>query len=236
MKKIDFKTLSKERLETMRAAGAEVRECYRVLEKAGLNVVGEVLKGQGTFYEWDHYPEGDIYDNETHSQYYYHSHRPEGGEHGHFHLFVRDDGIPKHIAPVPHEPDESWPTGDDIICHLGALAMEKRGYPIRLFTTNRWVTGENWYKAEDVIELLDLFLIDHAEQSWPTNRWVTAMAALFHPQICELLRERDRAVDAWREKQPDTDVYEDRDLELTSAIDIDVDKQIRQVEKALARF
>ena len=175
-------------------------------------------------------------DNETHSQYYYHSHRPEGGEHGHFHLFVRDDGIPKHIAPVPHEPEESWPTGDDIICHLGALAMEKRGYPIRLFTTNRWVTGENWYKAEDVIELLDLFLIDHAEQSWPTNRWVTAMAALFHPQICELLRERDRAVDAWREKHPDTDVYEDRDLELTSAIDIDVDKQIRQVEKALARF
>jgi hypothetical protein len=233
--KIDFNALPKERLEKMRAAGDEIRECYRVLVKAGLNVVGEVLKGQGTFYEWDHYPEGDVYDNETHAQYYYHSHRPEDGEHGHFHLFVRDDGIPEHISPIPYDPEEPWPTGDDAICHLFALAMEKRGFPIRMFTTNRWVTGENWYAGEDVIELLDHFVIDHADPSWPTNRWITAMASLFYPQACQLIRDRDRKIEEWRRKEPDEDVFEDRDLEITSITAIDVDKQIRQIDKALAR-
>jgi hypothetical protein len=233
--KLDFNALPTERLEKMRTAGAEIRECYRVLEKGGLNVVGEVLKGQGTFYEWDHYPEGDVYDGETHAQYYYHSHRPEDGEHGHFHFFIRDDGIPEHIAPVAHEPEEPWPTGDDIICHLVALAMDKHGYPLRMFTTNRWVTGENWYTAEDVIDLLDRFVIDHADPSWPTNRWLTALTVLFYPQICRLIRERDTKIEAWLRKHPDDDVFEDRDLEVTSIADIDVDKQLRQIEKALAR-
>ena len=38
MAKIDFKALPTERLEKMRAAGAEIRECYRVLEKGGLSI------------------------------------------------------------------------------------------------------------------------------------------------------------------------------------------------------
>ncbi|HNH52809.1 MAG TPA: hypothetical protein PLL07_10365, partial [Nitrosomonas sp.] len=46
-----FSQLSREQLERMAEAGAQIIECYRVLQKAGLNVVGEVLKGQGEFYE-----------------------------------------------------------------------------------------------------------------------------------------------------------------------------------------
>ena len=72
---VNFSELPKVRLERMRSAGEEALECYRVLSKAGANVVGELLKGEGKFYEWNHYPDGDIYDNETHSQYYYHAHR-----------------------------------------------------------------------------------------------------------------------------------------------------------------
>ena len=41
-------------LRKMIKAGDRISECYRVLEKGGLNIVGEVLKDQGTFYELDH--------------------------------------------------------------------------------------------------------------------------------------------------------------------------------------
>jgi hypothetical protein len=70
-------------------AGEEALECRRVLAKAGLNLVGEVLRGQGTFYQFNHYPEGDVYDRDSHAQYYYHAHRGVEGEHGHFHTFLR---------------------------------------------------------------------------------------------------------------------------------------------------
>lgn len=228
-----FDTLPRERLERMLAAGEDIQECYRVLEKAGANVVGEILKGQGTFYEWDHYPEGDVYDDETHSQYYYHSHRPEEGEHGHFHTFMRLKGIPKDIQPVDHPGADEWPKDDDVICHLIAISMEKRGFPTHLFSTNRWVTGENWYKAEDVIALLDLFLMDHAYPSWPANRWITGMITLFYPQICRLLEERDKKVGQWQTEHPHEDAFEDRDLEITSIVPISVSQQIKQVKKAL---
>jgi len=72
------------RLETMAEAGTRILESYRVLRKGGLNIVGEVLRDQGTFYEFEHYPKDDVFDDETHCQYYYHAHRPEAGEHGAF--------------------------------------------------------------------------------------------------------------------------------------------------------
>ena len=90
--------LPREGLERMRAAGEEIRKCYRVLDKAGLNIVGEILRGQGTFYENEHYPADDVFDGETHSQYYYHAHRGPMAEHGHFHTFLRAAGMP---APSP---------------------------------------------------------------------------------------------------------------------------------------
>ena len=59
----DFKALPRERLERMEAAGAEVLECYRVLRKTNDNIVGEVLRHQGTFYQWQHYPSGDVFES-----------------------------------------------------------------------------------------------------------------------------------------------------------------------------
>ena len=230
-----FDDLSQERLEKMAAAGAEVMECYRVLEKASANVVGEVIANQGTFYEWDHYPDGDVFDHDSHSQHYYHSHRPEEGEHGHFHLFMRREAIPDRMTHRPYGSTGEWPTGDDIICHLIAIAMEPKGYPTHLFTTNRWVTGEIWYRSADVIELLDRFEIDHTYPSWAANRWITAMVALYQPQIAQLLIERDVVIDAWAESH-DGDVLEDRDLEVTSKVSLDIKHQIKQINKALKKF
>lgn len=232
----DFSLIAPKELEAMAAAADEVADCMRVLHKTGDNIVGEVLRDQGTFYEWNHYPSGDVYDHVTHAQYYYHAHPKEErpGEHGHFHTFLRPKGMPPGISPAPI-PDAPLPEGEnEALSHLVAISMDPAGLPIRLFTTNRWVTGEVWYAARDVGVMIDLFAIDHARPSWPVNRWITAMLALFRPQIADLLDGRDKAVAEWAAAHPEVDVYEDRNLEVTSMLDISVEDQAGRIEAALA--
>jgi hypothetical protein len=234
---IDYDALSTERLEAMAEAAEEVINCHRVLAKTGDNLVGELLRDVETFFEWDHYPDGDIYDTETHSQFYYHAH-PEDerpGEHGHFHTFLRPDGMPKGIKPakVPdYEPKED---PDDELCHLIAISMDKFGVPIRLFTVNRWVSADVWYDAEDVITFLDYFEMDLAQPSWPLNRWITGMVQLFHPQIAALIRARDAKVAEWQAAHPDVNVFTDEALETTSLTEIKIDDHVRKITAALEK-
>ncbi len=112
--------------------------------------------------------------------------------------------------------------------------MTREGMPDRLFTTNRWVTGETWYAADDVIALLDRFEIDLADPSWPLNQWISAMLVLFRPQIEQLIRERDRAVEAWQTRHPERDVYEDRELEVTSSRSISLGHQLELLDRLAA--
>jgi len=233
---VEFSELSTEALEEMAEAGQEIFEIHRLLSKTGDNIVGELLKNQGTFYEWDHYPPGDVYDRETHAQYYYHAHAVDQrfeGEHGHFHTFLRPKGMPQDVKPakVPGyvKPDDP----DDALSHLIAISMTPAGFPFRLFTTNRWITGEVWYGGEDVCRLLPLFLIDHTQPSWPVNRWISAMIRLYRPQIEELVHARDRTIAAAMERSPEVNIFEDRSLEVTSYLDIDLEKQVHAVAAAL---
>ena len=230
----DLAQLPRARLEAMRAAGAEVLECLRVLDKGGVDLVSEVLRGQGTFYELEHYPTDDVFDRESHAQYYYHAHRG-AAEHGHFHTFLRAPGMPAGVAPVEYSGAEVWPGGDDAISHLIAISMDAFGRPIGLFAVNRWVSAEAWYPAEDVIRMLDRFAIDHAFPSWPVNRWIGAMLQLFRPQVEALVRHRDAVVETWRRAHPDADVFEDRRLDVTGEFVISIDAQIAAVAAALAR-
>lgn len=227
----DLQRLPRARLEAMRAAGAEILECQRVLDKAGLDLVSEVLRGQGTFYELEHYPVDDVIDRDTQAQYYYHAHRG-APEHGHFHTFLRAPGMPQGVAPVAYSGAQVWPSGDEAISHLIAISMDAYGRPISLFAVNRWVSGETWYPAEDVIRMLDRFAMDHAFPSWPVNRWLGAMLQLFRPQVEVLLRHRDAVVDAWRIARPEHDVFEDRALEVTGEFAISVDAQLAAVAAA----
>jgi len=225
-----------DRAESMKQAADAVEECELAVKKGDSNIVAEVLRGQGTFTEWNHYPKGDVYDRETHGQYYYHAHPSQlrAGEHGHFHTFLRHKGMPKGVKPAPMTSTVKRPLGKDALTHLIGISMDKRGYPIQLFSVNRWVTGETWYKAEDVIALLDLFDITHAVPSWPTNRWVGAMINLFRPQLEWLIRERDEAIRVWQAGNPDDEavVYEDKKLEVTSVLDISVEAQVKLVRAA----
>ena len=250
----DFQRLGERDLSAMVEAGHEVRNCIRVLAKTGDNLVGEILRLSDNFYEWDHYPQGDVIDAETHSQFYYHAHVEEErgpDEHGHFHTFLRAKGMPPGLAPVPESrllaaggksgaavsASRSRAVAENRPCHLVAIAMDAAGLPIRLFTTNRWVTGDDWYRADDVKAMLDRYMVDIVHPSWAVNRWIGAMLRLFRPQILALLDARDRTIVAWQRRHGDNhDVFEDRALDVTSCIDIDIEKQIAVAERALEQI
>lgn len=225
--------LPKTTLVTLANAGTQVRESMRVLEKAGLNLVGECLKGQADFYELNHYPEDDVYDADSGSQYYFHTHRGLKGEYGHFHTFLRAPGMTASMIPVNNTGSEVWPSGEDVLSHLICISMNQNGEPVGLFTTNRWVTDETWYPADAVIKMLEVFAVDHAFPNLAVNHWISAMFRLYQFEMAELLLERDRTVNKWRIAHPGQDVFEDRNLEVTSFITIDVDQKIDEIQRAL---
>jgi len=215
------------RLRAMLMAGAEVLECRRVLERGGINLVSEVLRGQGEFVEYEHYPKNDVYDSGSRAQYYYHAHRAD--EHGHFHTFLRVGASPENGDDSPVV-DGSDP-GEAV--HLIGISMDAYGWPISLFAANRWVCGGAWLPAAEVITLLPRFRIDHAYPSWPVNRWIGAMMVLFRPHIEALVTHRDAVIDGWARTHPERDVFEDRELEVTGYLPISVEETIRQA-RALA--
>ena len=233
-------------IEPMVAAATVIADCRRELAARDRDILGEVMAREATVSEWRHYPDGDVYDPKSHAQYFYHVHPVIGRpvrEHGHFHTFLRAEGMPAGTAPlilpevavadVPALPPQAPPLkrgSREEVSHLVAIAVDCRGEPIRLFTTNRWVTGETWYRAEDVIRMLDRFAITEVEPSETLNRWVCAMLRLFRPQIAALLRMRDETVMAWRRRRR-TQVFEDPALEITSSLEISLDAQLAFLDR-----
>ena len=223
-------------LNDMYEAAAEVLNCQRILAKTGDNVVSEVLRHEGSFYFWNHYPAGDVYDPETHSQYYYHAHPDDQrveGEHGHFHTFLRPHKAGLDLRPAPLEDADPSKVAPDHVTHLVGVSMNRTGSVVRLFTTNRWVTGETWYHADDAIQLIDRFVVDHARPSWATNRWLTGVLRLYRPHIAELLRRRDACIAEHAAAQPEVNVYEDRSLEVTSELWTTLEDMVVEVEDAM---
>ena len=202
----------------MALAGHELIRAERALARQGFNVVARLLRDEGTFYEWDHYPAGDVCDRATGAQYFYHAHsvdeRPVG-EHGHFHCFLRM----ARAGPLHH---------------LVAVAMDDRGRPNRLFTVNRWVTDDSWIDAARAIGLLDRFHLDEARPSRWVNRWLEALLRLFRPEIETLLRRRDRRLTDWRRRHPGVDALTDRRLATLSETAISVDARIEELSRSLA--
>jgi hypothetical protein len=232
-------------IEQMASAAAVIGDCRRELAARNRHIVSEVL-ADTLASEWRHYPAGEVYDPKSHAQYFYHAHPANGrpaGEHGHFHTFLRADGMPDGTAPlilpeiavanVPALPPQAPPLKHgtrEEVSHLVAIAVDLRGEPIRLFTTNRWVTGETWYRADDVIRMLDRFAIFGFGPSETLNRWISATLRLFRPQIAALLRTRDDNVMAWRRRHR-TYVFEDPALEVTSSVDISIETQLAFLDR-----
>jgi hypothetical protein len=147
---------------------------------------------------------------------------------------MRGGGMPAGVKPAPLPDFEPKPAPDDLVCHLVAVSMDRNGWPVGLFTTNRWVTGETWHAAEDVTAMLDGFDMKVDRPSWAVNRWLSGMLRLFRPQIEELLQQRDARIREWQAAHPEANAYEDRGLEVTSQLPIDVEAQVRALEQRLA--
>jgi hypothetical protein len=225
----DAAALPARRLIEMDWAGRRFIDARMELLRMGRTIVDEVAGER--IDSFCHYPRGDVYDFHSHSQFYFHIHRED--EHGHFHTFLRPRGMPIHLQPA--DPSEHRPPGDnDALSHLIAIAVDHRGEPVSLFTTNRWVTAETWYRAADVCAMLPCFRVDHDRPSLVLNCWVTAAVELFRPQIEQLLFARDAMIDRCRHRLAGIPVFEDRDLEVTSRMAIDVDDQLDRIRHALA--
>ena len=228
------------------AAATTIRECRRLLAASGTTLAREAVGRTGEIGEWRHYPEGDAYDPVSHAQYFYHRHpagEPPAGEHGHFHLFLRAEGMPRGMMPLllpeaaiafSHTPPQAAPTkrgAHDEVSHLVGIALDDSGEAWRLFTTNRWVTGETWYRAEDVVRMLERFTLDRAEPASIVGRWIAAIVRLYQPEIAMLLRKRDEAVMDPRRRRRKIEVFEDPRIEITSSLAIDVDARLAAVDR-----
>jgi hypothetical protein len=229
------------------SAAAVIRGCRSELAARGSNILREAVGRSGEAEDWRHYPPGDGYDLISHAQYFFHRHPSvsDTAEQGHFHLFLRAEGMPvgaqplllpeaaiaKEHLPTPPQAAPSKRGARDEVSHLVAIAVDAAGEPVRLFTTNRWVTGETWYRAEDVVRMLDRFSLDAGEPTSFVNFWLTAMVRLYQPEIAMLLRERDRmAMDPIRRRRR-IDVFEDPKLEITSSLDIDLEARLAAVDR-----
>ncbi len=202
----------------MLTAAERINNCYQQLGES--NVVYPLLQDSQAIQIWQHYPQGDVKDLKHHTQYYFHSHPSKDQdrlkEHGHFHLFFRQDLIPKSAKPIAVSPKYQESNGKkDRLVHVAAIAMNEYGKPTGLFTVNHWVVYGLWYKADVLIPLLDRFIVDIPASALAiTNTWITAMMELFQPFVAELLIKRDEVIADFASDN----VFDDRNLEITSLL------------------
>jgi hypothetical protein len=205
------------------------------LRQGGGSLFTALAGAPAEFLPGEHYPAGEVWDAETHAQYFYHAH-PEGerapGEHGHFHLFLGQAGMPPEMAPLVLPEMGLAPLsrrterGDPgthrsmrdrgVFSHLIGMSIDPHGRPVQLFTTNRWVTGETWYRAEDVMRMLDRFDFAVATATL-ADRWLAAVLRVLKPAVVELILARDGAIMDWRRRRSrQLHVFDDRRLEIVS--------------------
>jgi hypothetical protein len=181
----------------------------------GSSLALAALAGARQFVELQHYPLRDASDAKSGTRFYYHAHRRDAPEHGHFHLFAYG------------------PDGRSDFMHLAALSLDHQGQPTQWFTTNQWVTAERWAPADEVIAALDRFRVETKGRLAPVARWLTAMVQLFQPQLHELLHERDwvmsRHMARCSKEQAQEAVFSDRQIDVLSTTSAQLAPRIQQL-------
>ncbi|HTH15026.1 MAG TPA: hypothetical protein VL974_00125 [Magnetospirillum sp.] len=208
----DPSLLTPDDLAAMAAAGETVAGIEAGMRALGTNPRELLLEGVKPE-DFRHYPAGDVYDFASHSQYYMHGHRD--GEYGHLHLFLRPKGMPPQCKPAVAV------GGADSPCHLIAVGLGHNGFACELFTTNRWVTGESWYAADDVTAMLPRLGFEGSNPGARVGRWAAALLALYRPLVITLVQRRDQTVAEWAAAHGGKALDDDR-LEITSRAAIDV--------------
>lgn len=217
-----------------------IDEMLAVLEEAaetGYHVLASLLpkSGDDLFNQWQHYPPGDIQDSDSGSIWFYHAHTEDEiarpwNEHGHFHLFRYTEKLSPDAEAIALPAEMDMEKGG--LCHLVAVSFDPNGLPVRIFTTNRWVSGEWMYRAENVIPLLDGYEMVGKNHEL-TSRWLCALLKLYRPQIEWALIERDRKIEEL--KAADPNYAENKEIEVLSAVEFDLAGQIDAIEAEAAK-
>lgn len=157
-------------------AAQELANIQMQYAESGRTLNEAALCGAKDFIEWQHYPINDLVDEVSGYEFYYHAHSTDEmphGEHGHFHVTKRD-------TKGFH--------------HLIGIALNPKGLPIRLFTTNQWVTGEEMADSTMAIKSIRKFEMVKKGRMALVSRWVSALITLFSVEIEELILERDQKI------------------------------------------
>lgn len=198
-------------------------ETTLIMHGRGTPLMRLVLPSDDEPEQWAHYPPDDAISPVSGCRYFYHCHPPEergDREHGHFHLFL----------PLSLFPEGGWKAAppDDgekraKVVHTVALSVDMNGVPIRLFTTNRWVTDEWLYPTEAIAAVMHRFDLTGADGDPLVNQWLTAFVALAREPISALLLERDAKLAdlGW--------TGEDRSIEIISSSAVDLQSLIERV-------
>jgi hypothetical protein len=157
-------------------AAQELAKIQMRYAESGRTLNEAALCGAKDFIEWQHYPINDLVDEVSGYEFYYHAHSADEmphGEHGHFHVIKRDTKS---------------------FHHLIGIALNPKGLPIRLFTTNQWVTGEEMADATTTIKSIRGFEMVKKGRMALVSRWVSALITLFSVEIERLILERDQKI------------------------------------------
>ena len=166
--------------QVMVAAARELMAVQAGYASKGIALCQAALCGAGKFVEWAHYPADDCSDPDSGFEFYYHAHTRDemsADEHGHFHVFRRD------------------PRKARAFFHVIGVSLNARGMPVKLFTTNTWVTGETMAPASRVANAARQFRVKAHGRVAPIARWLTALIQRHAAEIADLARERDEKLD-----------------------------------------
>lgn len=187
----------------------------------GQTLAWAALAGAGQFVRWSHYPHDDVDDAIHGTRFFYHAHEPSemlDQEHGHFHVFTR------------------WGSNKPFrYAHLVGVSLDDRGTPLRLFTTNQWVTGEDWVPADQMTAAVQRFCVQTSGRLAPVSRWLTALVQFYAQTIVNLLQARDATLQAHaaRHQQDWAQAQQDRSLHIASEIRLPDHWKFLQEERVL---
>ena len=157
-------------------AAQELANIQMRYAETGRTLNEAALCGAKDFIEWQHYPMNDLVDEHSGYEFYYHAHSADempNGEHGHFHVIKRNT---------------------QSFHHLIGISLDQKGLPVRLFTTNQWVTGEEMVDSGTAINLIKEFELTAKGRMAPVSKWINALIQLFTVEIESLLLERDQKI------------------------------------------
>lgn len=218
------RSLGRVRRSRTRVAGNRLLDCLQGFVDTGRAPLAHVLGDQARATEWEQYQGTDgapVDGTPGELHYFYHAHAMHGAakaEHGHFHLFAQlgaDAG------------------GRPRYAHLLAIGVDARGLPLRLFTTNRWVTDETWISANRVIALTAKIAAAGVTDDSRIQQWLRLQLGVFAPQITELLRHRDRRMNLRLRRGGRPGLFEDRRIHVISQCQVSVEHQLMALDRSI---